>query len=224
VLAAQHRSSPAGRVAFAKLCEKYWYPLYAYVRQLEGDVHRARDLTQGFFEKVIEKNYIADADPSRGRFRTFLLASLTHFIANDWNKSQAIKRGGDRVHMSLDFDDGERRYARELTDEQTPEKQYERRWALTLLKQVLDRLQAEYLASGKEQTFAELQQYLTPGDTERHAAVGERLGMSESAVKVAVHRLRMLYRERLRLEIAETISDKSDVEDEIRGLFETFAM
>lgn len=145
-MAAQHRSSPEGRLAFSQLCEKYWYPLYAYVRRLEADVDQARDLTQGFFEKALEKNYLADPDPNRGRFRTFLLASLTHFIANDRNKSKAAKRGGDRVHLSLDFDGGERRYLREPADELTPEKQYERCWAVTLLKQALDQLEAAYAA------------------------------------------------------------------------------
>ncbi len=222
-MAAQHRSSPEGRVAFAKLCERYWYPLYAFVRQREADVHRAQDLTQGFFEKVIEKNYIADADPNRGRFRTFLLASLTNFIANEWDKSQAAKRGGTVTHVSLEFDEGERRFLLDPIDAATPERLYERRWAVALLRQVLNRMESECRDDSKVELFAELQQFLTLNETERYAVVAERLEMSEGAVKVAVHRLRARYRELLRREIAETISDESDVDDEIRKLFDTFS-
>ncbi len=223
VIAAQHRSSPEGRLAFAKLCERYWYPLYAFVRQRENDVHRAKDLTQGFFAKVLEKNYIADADPNRGRFRTFLLASLTHFIANEWDKSQATKRGGDLIHLSLEFDEGERRYLHEPSDDETPEQLYERRWAVTLLSQVLNELQAEYDKDSRSTLFGELQQFLTPNQTESYAVVAERLGMSEGAVKVAVHRMRTRYRKLLRSEIAEPVADTIDVEDEIHKLFETFS-
>ena len=222
-MAAQHRSSPEGQIAFARLCQKYWYPLYAHVRRRESDVHRAQDLTQGFFEKVVEKNYIADVDPQRGRFRTFLLASLSHFIANETEKEQAIKRGGDRLHFSLQFDDGERIYQHEPVHSQTAERLYERRWAVALLTQVLDRLRSEHEAVGKADFFDEMRQFLTPRDSASYAAVGDRLGISEGAVKAAVHRLRTRYRELLRSEVAETISDRNDVEDEIRALFETFS-
>jgi len=222
VMAAGHRSSPEGRLAFSRLCEKYWYPLYAHVRKSEQDPDRARDLTQGFFERVIEKNYIADVDPRRGRFRTFLLASLTHYIANEVEKSNAIKRGGERLHLSLEFQDGERRYIHEPADEETPERVYERRWAIALLKQVLLQLRSEYAAKDKEELFTELQQFLTASENKRYAEVCERINMNEGAVKTAVHRLRTRYREVLRMEIVETLADPNEVDDEIRSLFETF--
>lgn len=223
VMTAQHRSSPEGRAAFARLCEKYWYPLYAHVRRREQDVHRAQDLTQGFFEKVVEKNYIADADPNRGRFRTFLLASMAHFIANESAKERTIKRGGDRLHFSLQLDQAERQYCDEPTDDQTAETVYERRWAIALLQQVLDQLHTEHKTVGKADVFLELQQFLTPHDSATYVDAGRRLGISEGAVKAAVHRLRTRYRDVLRREIAETVSDRNDVDDEIRALFETFS-
>ena len=123
-----------------ELCEKYWYPLYAYVRRRVHDVQEAQDLTQAFFATLLDKNYIADADPQRGKFRTFLLSSLTHFLANEWDKARTQKRGGDRVHLSLDFDDGERRLSQESTIQLTAERVYDRQWALALLSQVLNRL------------------------------------------------------------------------------------
>ena len=223
VLAAQHRSSPDGRLAFAQLCEKYWYPLYAFVRQSESDIHRARDLTQGFFEQVIEKNYIADADPNRGRFRTFLLTSLSNFVANEWNKSQAVKRGGGKTHLSLDFARGDQFLQKELASAETPESLYQRHWALTVLHEVLEQLRVAHESAGKSQLFEELKQFLLPGAPETYAAIAERLNMGEGAVRVAVHRLRTRYREALREEIANTLSNPADVDDEIRSLFNAFS-
>lgn len=222
-MAAQHRSTAEGRAAFAKLCEKYWFPLYAFVRQTEKDVHKARDLTQSFFEKLMEKNYVGDADPRRGRFRTFLLASLTNFMANEWNKQQALKRGGNALHLSLDFDKGDRWLGQEPTDGQSPELLFERRWALALLRQTLDSLREDFTAQGKSDLFDELRQFLVPGDAEAYADVAKRIGMTEGAVRVAVHRLRNQYREILRAEIKDTVSDTADVDDEIRRLFEVFS-
>ncbi len=137
VLAAQRRSSPDGQRAFAMLCENYWYPLYVHARRLESDIHSARDLTQGFFEKVMERNYIADADPARGRFRTFLLTSFTNFVANEWDKPKARKRGGGQVHVTLEFDRGEHRYSLEPVETETAERPFYLRWAETLLARVL---------------------------------------------------------------------------------------
>ena len=222
VTAAQHRSSPEGRQAFAALCEKYWYPLYAHARRMELDVHTAKDLTQGFFERVIERNYIADADPARGRFRTFLLTSFTNFIANEWDKSRTVKRGGDRVHLTLEFEQGERRYSLEPADSESTEKIFNRRWAETLLARVLRLLEAEYRKSDREILFAHLKQYLTTDNVDSYRELGERLQMSEGAVKVAVHRLRSRYRQRLCDEIADTTAQSADIDDEIRCLFEAF--
>ena len=222
-MAAQRRSSPSGQRAFAQLCEAYWYPLYVHARLREPDVHRARDLIQGFFAKVMEKNYLADADPRRGRFRTFLLASFGNYVANERDKSKTLKRGGRHTHVSLDFDDSDRRYSVEPADNQTPDVQYERLWARALLKQVLGQLRDEYCAADKEKFFDELQRCLTPATTEKYTVIGERLGISEGAVKVAVHRFKARYRDILRREISKTIADPLDVEDEIRKLFETFS-
>ena len=224
VLAAGHCSSSDSQRALAELCEKYWYPLYAYVRRRVPDVQEAQDLTQAFFAKLLDKNYIADADPERGKFRTFLLSSLGHFLANEWDKARAQKRGGDRVHFSLDFDDGERRFSQEPTTQVTAERVYDRQWGLTLLSRVLGRLRGEYAAAGKGPVFAGLEQYITPSEHKAsYADAGERLQMSEDTVKVAVHRLRRRYGELLRAEIAQTVANPGDVDQEIRGLFETFS-
>ena len=224
VLAAGHRSSPAGQRALAELCEKYWYPLYAYVRRRVPDAQEAQDLTQAFFAMLLDKNYVAEADPERGKFRTFLLSSLGHFLANQWDRTRAQKRGGDRVHLSLDFDDGERRFSQEPATRLTAERVYDRQWGLTLLSQVLSRLRGEYAAAGKMPLFAELEQYITPSEhTASYTKAGAKLQMRAGAVKVAVYRLRRRYGELLRAEIAQTVADPADVDDEIRGLFETFS-
>lgn len=223
VLAAQSRSTPAGQQAFASLCEKYWYPLYAHARRLESDQHLARDLTQGFFTRVLEGNYLADADPARGRFRTFLITSFRNYIANEWDKQNARKRGGDRLHLTLEFERGEQRYSLEPAEPETAEAMFNRRWAETTLESVLSKLAAEHENAGRGELFAALKQFLTPAATDSYRDVGERLGMSEGAVKVAVHRLRCRYRQRLCEEIAETTASEGDVEDEIRCLFEAFA-
>ena len=220
---AQHRSSPEGRVAFANLCERYWFPLYAHARRREPDVHRARDLIQGFFVKLIEKNYLAEADPLRGRFRTFLIASFHHFVSNEQDKRNALKRGGGRCQLSFDFVYGDQRFEREPVNRVTPTKEYQRLWARTLLQHVLSELRSEYEASGRAILFDVLQQYLTHDSTpEKHAKAAARLEMSVAAVKVAVHRLRGRYRELLQAEIAKTVSHPDEVDDEIRDLFDIF--
>lgn len=219
VLSAGHRSSPDAHQAMCELCEKYWYPLYAYVRRRVSDVHEAQDLTQAFFAKLLEKNYVAEADPQRGKFRTFLLTSLSHFLANEWDKTKAQKRGGDRFHFSLDFNDGERRFSRDPATDLTPEREYERQWAISLLQQVLQSLRCEAVTAGKEQQFDELKECLTRDKRRSYAAIAEQLGMSESAVKVAVHRLRRKYGQQLRRSIAETVADPVDVDEEIARLF-----
>lgn len=223
MLAAGHRSTPHGRRAFEQLCERYWYPLYAHARRREPDPHRARDLIQGFFERVIEKNYIADADPQRGRFRTFLLASFGNYVSNERDKANAIKRGGNAFHFTLDFDEANQRYHLEPADHETPALQYERLWARALLKRVLELLQQEYESEDSRRIFAELHRFLVPSShLDSYATIGERLGMSEGAVKVAVHRMRGRYRQLLRKEIAMTIEHPGDVDDEISRLFEAF--
>jgi RNA polymerase sigma factor (sigma-70 family) len=222
VLAAGHKSSPDSQEALAALCETYWYPLYAYVRRHGAEVHRAQDLTQDFFARLLEKNLLAVAQPERGRFRTFLLSTLKNFLCNEYDKVRAKKRGGDRLVLSLDFEAGESRYQREPAHSLTAERLFERQWALAVLDRVLAQLRAEFAGAGKEPLFDALKAFLTAGRGEAsYAAAAEALGMTEGAVRVAAHRLRRRYRELLRAEVAQTVAEPDEIDDEIRRLFET---
>lgn len=223
VLTAGRNDTTRARHALARLCQAYWYPLYAYVRRLGHSPHDAQDLTQEFFARLLGKNYLADADESRGRFRSFLLAALKHFLANEWDRASAKKRGGG-LPISINLDETETSYGFEPADQTTAEKIFERRWALTLLAQVLRRLREEHVRDGREKLFEELKPTLTEASrTVRYAEIAARLGTSEGAVKVAVHRLRQRYREVLRAEIADTVASPAEVEDELRNLFAALA-
>jgi RNA polymerase sigma-70 factor (ECF subfamily) len=223
VLAAGHRSSPESQKALQSLCQTYWYPLYAYVRRRVPHVHQAQDLTQEFFTTLLERNALRAADRQRGRFRSFLLTSFKNFLADEWDKAKAQKRGGGRRAIPLDLKSAESRYALEPADDLTPERLYERQWALTLLDQVLNRLCDEFIAKGKQKQFQALKPLLggenEPGSYEIAAGA---LGISLAAVKVAAHRMRRRYREILRAEIAETVAEPGEVDDEIRSLRATF--
>lgn len=220
VMAAGATDSPRACAALETLCTNYWYPLYAYVRRQGHGPHDAQDLTQAFFARLLEKNYLADVQREKGRFRSFLLASLKHFLANEWDRERALKRGGGRKLIALDDDSAESRYRLEPKDDLSADKIYERRWALTLLDKVLNTLRAEYEQGGKAEAFEILKPYLSAGRTSvSYAHAAEKLGMNEGAVKVAVHRLRKRYRELLRAEIAQTVSTTSEIEAEIRYLF-----
>ena len=222
VIAAGRRSSPEAAVALEALCRTYWFPLYAYVRRRVSDRHEAQDLTQEFFARLLELNHFAVAAPERGRFWAFLLTALKHFLTNEWEKTRTLKRGGGRAPLSLDFDAGESRLSLEPASDQTPEWLFERQWTITLLDQVLMRLQTEQEVAGKGRQFETLKQFLTGGREEAsYADVAEELGMSAGAVKVAAHRLRQRYRELLRAEVAQTVAVPEEVDDEIRRLFET---
>ena len=218
VLAAGRRSLPASDQA---LCRAYWYPLYAFARRYLGDIHQAQDATQDFFGRLLEKNIIARAQQDRGRFRSFLLTAFKNFLANERDKSLAQKRGAGHAPLSLDFPAGDSRYDLEPSHAWTPERLFERQWALTLLGQVLANLRAEFVADDKEAQFDSLKVYLTGEATASNAALAEGLGMSEGAVKVAAHRLRQRYRALLRHEVAQTVADPAEVDDEIRRLFES---
>ena len=212
----------AARDALAVLCQTYWYPLYAYARRRGHDAEEARDLTQSFFVRLLDKNAIAAANPQRGRFRSFLLTAMKNFLANEWKSASAEKRGGGRaiLPLSADFDSAERQYAREPADALTPERLYERRWALALLDAVLADLQSQYSAGGKAALFEHLKPYLT-GDSHAppQAQTAANLGLSEGATQVAIHRIRRKYRELLRAHIEQTVESPEQVEDEIRDLF-----
>ncbi|HEY2589222.1 MAG TPA: sigma-70 family RNA polymerase sigma factor [Tepidisphaeraceae bacterium] len=213
---------PAAQDALAILCKMYWYPLYAYVRSRGHAPDEAQDLTQSFFLRLLEKRTIGLADPDRGRFRSFLLTALKNFLANEWDRSSAQKRGGGHAVLPLDadFDSAERRYGREPADALTPERLYDRRWALTLLDTVLAELRDHYAATGRAALFEALKPALT-GDPQApaHAQTAAGLGLTPGAVQVAVHRLRQRYRDLLREHIQQTVESPEQVEDEIRDLF-----
>jgi RNA polymerase sigma factor (sigma-70 family) len=211
-------STLAAEEALAALCGIYWYPLYAFVRRQGYSPHDAQDLTQGFFARLIAKNGLGGVTPERGRFRSWLLASMKHFLANEWDKSQAAKRGGGAPVVSFDEMTAEQRYAAEPVDSSSAEKLYDRCWALQLLDRILARLGGEFEAAGKRHVFDELKATLL-GDAAPLAEIARRLGASEGAVKAASHRLRGRYRELLRAEIAETVPLASDIDEEIQHLF-----
>jgi RNA polymerase sigma-70 factor (ECF subfamily) len=201
-----------------ELAGLYWFPLYAYLRRKGNSPPQAEDLVQGFFTRLLEKDVLATVDRSKGKFRSFLLASLKNFLANEWDKSQAQKRGGGQNTLSLDALDAEARYAAEPADKMTPERVFERRWALAVLEQVLMRLREEYAGRGQGATFAALEQVLVGGHGAGYAQIAERLSMTEDAVKVAGHRLRRRYRQLLREEISQTVSEPALIDEEIRQL------
>jgi RNA polymerase sigma-70 factor (ECF subfamily) len=216
VLAAREAESTAGREALEWLCSLYWYPVFAFVRRRGHSTEEAEDLTQGFFARLIEKGVLADVDRSRGRFRSFLLSACQHYLANERDRACAQKRGGARPPVSIDVADAEQRYGRDLAHGETPEALYERHWALALLAGVLDELRDEYEASGRGRQFDGLKRFLTSeDDAGTYAEAGRDLGMTEGAVKVAVHRLRRRYRETLQATVSATVASPDDVADEI---------
>lgn len=216
MLAAAEPGSSSGREALTRLCTAYWHPVFAFVRSRGHSLEQAEDLTQGFFARLIEKGDLAAADRSRGRFRSFLLSACQHYLANQRDRDSALKRGGGQAALSIDVADAEQRYGRLLAHGETPEVVYERQWVLTLLAEVLGDLRDEYAASGREIQFDRLKRFLTcDDDAGTHAEAARELGMSEGAVKVAVHRLRNRYRETLRSRVAATVASEEEVTDEI---------
>jgi RNA polymerase sigma factor (sigma-70 family) len=224
VLAAGRSDTTRAEAALARLCQTYWYPLYAYVRRRGHDPHDAQDLTQEFFAHLLAQNWVAQADRERGRFRTFLLAALNHFLANEWDKARAQKRGGAVQLVPLQLDSAETRYGQEPADPLTPEQSFERRWAVALLEEVLSRLRQEHVEAETVELFDTLKPCLV-GDRQAqpYAALGASLGMNEGAVKVAVHRLRQRYRRLLREEIANSVATAEEVNEEMRHLFTVLA-
>jgi RNA polymerase sigma factor (sigma-70 family) len=220
VLAARDRQSPQAAEALETLCRNYWYPLYAFVRRQGRSPHDAEDLTQAFFARLLERNDLAGVDRARGKFRSFLLGSMKHFLANDWDRAQAQKRGGGKAILSIDRESAEESYKFEPVDRLSADKIFERRWAMTLLERTLQRLANEYEKDGKREVFEALKATISGGEGDvGYAEIGKRLGSTEGAIKVAAHRLRQRYREVLRAEIAETVSNGDELEDELRNLF-----
>jgi RNA polymerase sigma-70 factor (ECF subfamily) len=209
-------------MALEYLCGKYWYPLYTYLRRQAHTPHEAEDLVQTFFARLLERETISVADPSRGRFRSFVLTALRNFVANERDKTLAQKRGGGIRALSIDAAYGESRYAFEPGHHLTPERLFEKQWAVTLLDHVMAQLREEHVRAGRELQFDSLKSHLTgTGSESNYAILSEKLGISKSAAMTAVSRLRRRYRELLRSEIASTVASPEEVDDEIRRLFES---
>jgi RNA polymerase sigma-70 factor (ECF subfamily) len=224
VLAAGQQKSPLVDMALEDLCRTYWYPLYAYVRHHGHSKEDAEDLTQAFFARFLEKNYLEGLRSEKGKFRAFLLAALKHFLANEWDRAGRQKRGGGMTPISLDWQDADTRYHVEPADHLSPDKLYDRAWAVTLLERVIVRLRDESSGEGKAKLFEALKPFLMVGKSAiPYPQAAAELGMAEGAVRVAVHRLRRRYRELLREEITQTLSDPAQVEEELRALFSAFA-
>lgn len=220
IAAARGSDNSLAQQALSHLCASYWYPLYAYIRRRGHTADEAQDLTQELFARLLARDFLETADPAKGRFRAFLLACCKHFLANEHNRVHALKRGGGVAPLSLSPDEAEQRYRLEPSHDLTPEKLFERRWAVTLLDRVLARLREEFAARGKETQFDHLRIYLV-GERSGppHGDAAETLGMTAGAIKVAVHRMRQRYRELLREEIAHTVDTPEQIEEEIRQLF-----
>jgi RNA polymerase sigma-70 factor (ECF subfamily) len=217
VVAAGDPRRKDARSALVSLCENYWYPLYAYLRRRGYSAEEAQDLTQEFFTRVLEGRYLDRADPEKGRFRSFILTSLKFFVADTEDRDRAQKRGGGLL-VPLEFSSGEERYQREPAHDETPERIFERRWALAMLDQVLEKLRKEFVRHGRPEHFERLKVFLLGESDAPYAALASQMNTSEGALKVAVHRLRKRYRELFRQEIADTLADPAEVESELRFL------
>jgi RNA polymerase sigma-70 factor (ECF subfamily) len=218
VIAAREAGTPTAQDALESLCQVYWYPIYVYVRRKGYTPEDAQDLTQEFFARLLEKQWLSQADRRRGKFRSFLLGSMNHFLANEWRRSQAAKRGGGKQVVSLD-DTAEAFCESEVASSLTPDKVYERAWAMALFGRALTQVQSKYTGDGKKGVYDALKDFLSnePGDGD-YARVGQELGMTSGAVGAAVHRLRQRYREAVREQIAQTVTSAGDVEEEMRSL------
>ncbi|HEU5186595.1 MAG TPA: hypothetical protein VFU01_18630 [Gemmatimonadaceae bacterium] len=221
VLAAADSASPRATAALADLCGTYWYPVYTFIRRSGHSADDARDLTQAFFTRLLEKGWLADARPDRGRFRAFLLTALRHFLSNEREWRNAVKRGGGNQLLSLEFEDGERRYQIEPVDSATPDRLYERRWARAALEAAMKRLERQQETEGRRRLFDRLRPLLTGDDpATSYQALAVELTMSEGALRVAVHRLRRQFAAALRATIAETVATEEEVVDELRYLLD----
>lgn len=215
------RAGRGAEEALVRLCQIYWPPLYAYIRRRGNAVHEAQDLTQAFFAHLLENRALEAVGPSKGRFRSFLLVSLKHFLDNEWRKAHTLKRGGKHVFISWDELGPEDRESLELSDPMTPEKVFSRRWALTLLERVMNQLRHECAAARKGEMFEKLKDYLTGDNAGKpYQEIATELKISDGAVKVTVHRLRRRFGELVRAQIARTVDNPNEIDDEIRQLFE----
>lgn len=221
VLRAAEGDSTHSQEALASLCQTYWLPLYSFVRRRGYPAEDARDLTQAYFTKLLEKEYLRQVEPSAGHFRSFLLTSLKNFLANEWDRSQTQKRGGKIPHLSLDVDEAERRFRHEPVDEWTPESAYERRWAMTVVEATMSRLEKEFKDRDQSDRYEHFRHHLTGRRPKKpYKQIAEELGVTENAIKVGVLRLRKRYGQLLREEIAQTVASPDDVDGELRYLLE----
>jgi RNA polymerase sigma-70 factor (ECF subfamily) len=219
VLNAGSDDSSQALIAIEKLARAYWYPLYAYVRRKGHDAHAAEDLTQEFFARVISRNFFARVDRTKGRFRSWLLGAMNHFLAHEWEKARTQKRGGGTTLIPLDEAQANERYERQLAVESAPEKLYDQQWALTLLERAATRLRASYVADGRPEVYDCLKAFVSgEGAAPSYAEAALQLGITESAVKSAIHRLRQRFHELVREEVAQTVCTPSDLDDELRYL------
>ncbi len=224
VAAAGDVSSPQATEALQTLCRTYWPPIYAYLRRLGYSTHDAEDLTQGFFARLLERNALAALHQSKGRFRSWLLAVLKHCLAQEWDKACARKRGGGVPHLPFDETLAESQLQSDQARALEPDRLYERQWALALLAQAADRLQARYAAGGRAVLHEHLKGYVSGGPTDgSYAAAAERLGMTEGAVRSAIYRLRQHYQQLIREEVAHTVASPAEVDDELRHLIAILA-
>ncbi|MDQ6632589.1 MAG: sigma-70 family RNA polymerase sigma factor [Verrucomicrobiota bacterium] len=222
VLAGGRKHTPQSDAALEQLCKTYWFPLYAYVRRRGHTKEDAEDLTQAFFAGFLGKNYLENLSNERGRFRAFLLASLKHFLANEWDKSQRQKRGGGAAHLSLDWQTADTQF-QIAAHTASPDQEFDREWAVALLAKVIQRLEVECENAGQAQQFKELKIFLSAGKgVVPYADAVKILNMEEGAIRVAAHRLRKRYRQLLSDEIAQTVADPAQVEEEMRALFAAF--
>jgi RNA polymerase sigma factor (sigma-70 family) len=217
-MAASREPTPASREALSQLCESYWPPLYGFARRNGYSVEQAQDLTQSFFARFLEKHDVKAADPHRGRFRSFLLGSFKHFLANEYDREHTSKRGGGHVFIALEVEGAEARYAAEPADTLTPEAVFERQWAQGMLDRAVGTLRAEFAGTGKERMFEHLEGFLYGEKEAGYGDLARVLGTTEGAIKVTVHRLRRRFRDVLRADITATVSDDSEIDDEIRYL------
>lgn len=218
VRAAGDAAAPDRAEALEQLCRAYWYPLYAFLRRRGTDAEQAADLVQGLFAELLERDDLDGLTPEGGRFRAYLLGALKHHASNERRAANALKRGGGVALISIDADEAEQRYRVEPVDEDSPERLFERRWALTLLERAMERLGAEQEVKGRSHLFAELRGHLAGEPKGSHASAAQALGLTTGAVKVAVHRLRARYRELLREEVRHTVDDDFDPDQELRDL------
>jgi RNA polymerase sigma-70 factor (ECF subfamily) len=224
VKAAAVNPTTESRQALARLCQTYWRPVYAFIRRKGYDQEQAQDLTQGFFALLLEKKYLADADRQRGKFRTFLLTSVRHFLSNEWDREKTQKRGGGQAAVSIDIVEAERWFVPALVEAATPESLFEQRWALSLLEQVMARLRAEFAAAGKSSQFESLVVFLdSDSEDARYSEVAKSMGLSPGAVRMLIYRMRRRYRRLLREEIAQTVSTPEETDEEIHFLLSTLS-